>query len=171
MLTAAGREKEGWIDRKSLQKFPSTDLCTIDQLWVKYSRKRFGFSVQKHIWESFINNPNAPKETSGKQRTSEKIARFGQLLGLHVNGNWLKINELTFDLSAPVGHLPSMLFAVPCGDGEPVIGRWCTACCVGELFCGTLWAWGISDFAPKLINCDVTMDTEMTGEGIGHQKW
>lgn len=161
MLTAAGRHQEGWLDRKSLQQFPSTDLCTIDRLWLKYSIKRFGFSVQQRIWENLIKSTLASTENSEKQRTSDKIDRFGELLGLRVNGNWLRINELTFDISAPVGHLPSTLFAVPCGDGEPVIGRWCSSCCFGELFCGTLWAWGISDFAPRVIKCDLPMDTEI----------
>ncbi|NER45296.1 MAG: GUN4 domain-containing protein [Symploca sp. SIO1A3] len=162
MLTAADREQDGWLDRKSLQNFPCTDLYTIDQLWLKFSQKRFGFSTQQHIWDNIINNPNTPQKTSLNQRTSDKIEQFGELLGLRFNGNWLKINELTFDISAPQGHLPSTLFAVPCGDDEPpVIGRWCSACCVGELFCGTLWAWGISDLASKMSSCGWQMNAEV----------
>ena len=34
------------------EKFPSHTLNEIDRLWVKYSEGHFGFSVQKHIWES-----------------------------------------------------------------------------------------------------------------------
>lgn len=49
MLKAAGREKEGWLNSDSIEKFPCTDLRTIDQLWVKYSKGRFGFTVQKRI--------------------------------------------------------------------------------------------------------------------------
>ncbi|MGA9382588.1 MAG: serine/threonine-protein kinase, partial [Phormidium sp.] len=36
MLKVAGREKEGYLDRERIDKFPCTDLRTIDQLWVKY---------------------------------------------------------------------------------------------------------------------------------------
>ena len=57
MLKAAGREEEGWLNRDSIEKFPCTDLRTIDQLWVKYSNGRFGFSVQKRIWESVGKTP------------------------------------------------------------------------------------------------------------------
>ncbi|MFB2922542.1 protein kinase domain-containing protein [Aerosakkonema funiforme] len=57
MLKAAGREKEGWLDDESINKFPCTDLRTIDRLWVKYSKGRFGFSVQKRIWESVGGKP------------------------------------------------------------------------------------------------------------------
>jgi serine/threonine protein kinase len=50
MLEAANRTKEGYLDRQSIENFPCEDLRTIDQLWVKYSEGRFGFSVQKQIW-------------------------------------------------------------------------------------------------------------------------
>lgn len=50
MLNVAGREKEDYLDIDSINKFPCTDLHTIDQLWVKYSKGRYGFSVQKKIW-------------------------------------------------------------------------------------------------------------------------
>jgi len=52
MLKVAGREKEGWLNEESIEKFPCEDLRTIDQLWVKYSNGRFGFSVQKRIYQS-----------------------------------------------------------------------------------------------------------------------
>jgi hypothetical protein len=52
MLKVAGREEEGWLDTESIEKFPCEDLRTIDQLWVKYSNGRFGFSVQKRIYQS-----------------------------------------------------------------------------------------------------------------------
>ncbi|MBD2482122.1 serine/threonine-protein kinase [Planktothrix sp. FACHB-1365] len=50
MLQVAGREEEGWLNIDSINNFPCEDLRTIDQLWVKYSKSRFGFSVQKKIW-------------------------------------------------------------------------------------------------------------------------
>ncbi|MFM6250457.1 MAG: GUN4 domain-containing protein, partial [Dolichospermum sp.] len=45
MLVVAKREEEGWLDTESIDNFPCADLRTIDQLWVKYSEGRFGFSV------------------------------------------------------------------------------------------------------------------------------
>jgi hypothetical protein len=52
MLKVVGREKEDWLDFGSINNFPIAELRTIDGLWVKYSHGRFGFSVQKRIWES-----------------------------------------------------------------------------------------------------------------------
>ncbi len=51
MLAVAKREKEGRLDERSIDNFPCEDLRTIDQLWVKYSGGKFGFSVQKRIYQ------------------------------------------------------------------------------------------------------------------------
>lgn len=57
MLKVAGREQEGSLNILSIEKFPCSDLRIIDTLWVRYSNRHFGFSVQKRIWESYSGNP------------------------------------------------------------------------------------------------------------------
>jgi HEAT repeat protein/GTPase SAR1 family protein len=57
MLKAAGRYKardliNSYLTIESIKQFPCQDLHTIDQLWILYSGGRFGFSVQKRLWES-----------------------------------------------------------------------------------------------------------------------
>ncbi len=52
MLKAAGREKQGWLNVESIDNFPCEDLRTINHLWLHYSDGKFGFSVQKKIYES-----------------------------------------------------------------------------------------------------------------------
>ena len=94
MLNCAGREKEGWLDSDSIEKFPCTDLRTIDQLWVKYSNGHFGFSVQKRIWESVGRN-------------YEKLGdRVGWRGGMWLDKKWLNYNKLTFCETVPQGYLP-----------------------------------------------------------------
>ncbi|RAM51082.1 MAG: transcriptional regulator [Hapalosiphonaceae cyanobacterium JJU2] len=98
MLKASGREKEGWLDVESIENFPCTDLRTIDQLWVKYSNGRFGFSVQKRIWESVGGGLDADYET---------FKKFGDRVGWRVKGNWIDYpGNVNFSTSAPEGHLP-----------------------------------------------------------------
>ncbi|HIK29465.1 MAG: GUN4 domain-containing protein [Oscillatoriaceae bacterium SKW80] len=91
ILKAAGREREGWITQESLANFPCQDLRTIDNLWVKYSQGRFGFSIQKSIYFE----------------VKKDFERFAERVGWRVLNNWLKYSELNFSLNAPVGHLPS----------------------------------------------------------------
>ncbi|WP_341531826.1 serine/threonine-protein kinase [Nostoc sp. UHCC 0302] len=89
MLKATGREKKGRLSSKSIKKFPCTDLCTINQLWVKYSNQNFGFSVQKPIWQS----------------VGHDYKKFGEDVG------WkrLDLNKLTFNRSRinASGHFPA----------------------------------------------------------------
>ncbi|WP_063800830.1 GUN4 domain-containing protein [Mastigocoleus testarum] len=97
MLQATVREKEAWLDIESIQNFPCTDLCTIDRLWLKYSGGRFGFSVQKRIWESLGGNSNANYET---------WCKFGDQLGWRIKDNWLNYIYHQFNLKQSPGHLP-----------------------------------------------------------------
>ncbi|MFB2973983.1 GUN4 domain-containing protein [Aerosakkonema sp. BLCC-F183] len=102
MLKVAGREKEGYLIVEDIENFPCTDLRTIDRLWVKYSKGRFGFSVQKRIWESVGGKPG--------EYDYETFKKFGEKVGWYVkekdNWEWKYWRDLTFALNAPVGHLP-----------------------------------------------------------------
>ena len=100
--------------RQSIENFPCSDLRTIDQLWVKYSNGRFGFSVQKNIWTEVGQDDD----------------KFFERLGWRVEGRILIIEEpggliwkLTADgdaISAKKlrkGHLPLrvQIFGNPTG--------------------------------------------------------
>ncbi|MFB2919538.1 GUN4 domain-containing protein [Aerosakkonema funiforme] len=98
MLKASGRE-EGWLDIKSIDSFPCKDLAHINKLWVKYSKGKFGFSVQKSIWEAVGGS---------SQATPEIYNRFGDRVGWRVNKHWLKYDEYNFTMNSPIGHLPQM---------------------------------------------------------------
>jgi serine/threonine protein kinase len=103
MLKIADREKERYIRDKDLLSFPSVDLHTIDQLWVKYSNGRFGFSVTNQIWQSVGGNPNLDHKN---------WKNFGERVGWRVKGNWKPYEELTFTLTAPIGQLPRAVWSI-----------------------------------------------------------
>jgi hypothetical protein len=96
MLKVAGREKEGWLNTESIDKFPCEDLRTIDQLWVQYSNGRFGFSVQKRIYQSLGGT---------REYDNEVWKKFGDKVGWRKNNQWLYY-DLTFSEQAPEAHLP-----------------------------------------------------------------
>lgn len=96
MLKAAGQEKEGWLDTESIEKFPCIDLRTIDRLWLKYSNGRFGFSIQKRIWEIVGGKPG---------NCGDKIyEKFGDRVGWRMTGQWIVV--MTYADHAHEGHLP-----------------------------------------------------------------
>jgi hypothetical protein len=89
MLWVACREKEGWLDEESINKFPCQDLLTIDQLWVQKSNGRFGFSVQKEIYN----------------QVGKDFDKFADQVEWKVGKEWKNYNELMFEMRAPRGHL------------------------------------------------------------------
>jgi len=104
MCEVMGRLKEGWLGSKDIENFPCTDLRTIDQLWVKHSQGQFGFSVQKKIWQEY-GSPTT-------NNTNWEWDKFGEAVGwkkkgfLSMNCDWKFYDDITFDTSAPKGHLP-----------------------------------------------------------------
>ncbi|MDY6806700.1 MAG: serine/threonine-protein kinase [Cyanobacteriota bacterium] len=111
MLEAANRKKEqSWFREEDIVNFPCADLGTVDGLWLKYSNAKFGFSVQKQIWESL-----------GAGTSDEAEEELGDRLGWRSQGKWLYYPDLTFDLTAPEGHLPS---SVGGGRWEDWHGWW-----------------------------------------------
>ena len=98
MWEVMGRQKEGWLRKKDVEDFPCEDLSTIDQLWVKYSKGRFGFSVQKQIWQRC----GSPTDISDVLAFAVKMG-WRREQGLQ---SLKKMHELTDDISAPTGQFP-----------------------------------------------------------------
>ncbi len=101
MLKVAGRkEEEPYLSIQDIKNFPCTDLRTIDQLWVKYSDGKFGFSVQKKIYQSLGGK---------KEHNREVWEKFGEKVGWRKGDEWLNYDELTWTRDTDThytGHLP-----------------------------------------------------------------
>lgn len=112
MLEAAQRIKEGYLRIEDMENFPCEDLQTIDQLWLHYSRAKFGFSVQKKIYQSL----------GGTRDYNQKLWNaFGDQVGWRVDNQWLYYTDITFDLEAALGHLPTVVWGV--GGGVILFSR------------------------------------------------
>jgi hypothetical protein len=86
----------------NLQNISCQELNTIDQLWVKYSENRFGFTIQESIWQHII-----------EKRGSRDFAEFDEFtnrVGWSIKEYNKTYSELTFAINAPEGHLPSFLW-------------------------------------------------------------
>ncbi|NEO54148.1 MAG: hypothetical protein F6K54_14310 [Okeania sp. SIO3B5] len=103
ILQVSGQEERGWLTKEDMQKFPSTDLKIIDELWFKHSNGKFGFSVQKQIWLMLGGQIG--------YNDHDVYNKFGENVGWYVKdkNEWLLWREHTFSLNAPQGHLPRYL--------------------------------------------------------------
>ncbi|WP_293340794.1 GUN4 domain-containing protein [Microcoleus sp. CAWBG58] len=102
ILEVAERQKEGWLDDENIENFSCPDLRAIDRLWVQYSDGRFGFSVQKRIYQSL----GGTKEYNREVWTAFSEAVGWKQKGYGYEGRWLSYSELTFNTQAPSAHLP-----------------------------------------------------------------
>ena len=114
---------------QDIYKISCKDLYEIDRLWVKYSNGRFGYSVQRKIWEEhgvgyytiFEFDPEHKHKFSGLRENhipgsryfirhygfSYVVGWWGYSRDLSNNFDCKRFGDLTFDLTAPPGHLPS----------------------------------------------------------------
>jgi hypothetical protein len=126
MLKVAGRDD--YLREEDIDNFPCEDLRTIDRLWLKSSNGKFGFSVQKQIYQS----------NGGTKSYNRQIwQKFGDTVGWREDGQWKNLSELNWNTpttsNTPPGHLP-----------------W-----VGTL-CGSVGWWGVvSSLAQRLVNCNI----------------
>ncbi|MDJ0900119.1 MAG: GUN4 domain-containing protein [Xenococcus sp. MO_188.B8] len=101
MIQTLGKEEGQWLDSEDLENFPCEELRTINQLWLSNSDQKFGFSVQKEIYESL----------GGTREYNENVFhRFGDRVGWKKDqGGWVSYSNL-FDMTlenAMRGHLPT----------------------------------------------------------------
>ena len=94
-----------------VRHFPCVHLQVIDNLWLTYSKGRFGFSIQARIYQEEGGNI----ETTVEQ-DSDIIKKWGKRLGWRANNRWLKCDELDWTLEAPLGCHPSRWWNSPFGS-------------------------------------------------------
>ena len=80
-----------WIYFTEVESFPVADLRTLDRLWTMYSEGKFGFSVQRKIWLS----------------VGKDFSQLWTKIDWKSGNTWTRYpKEFTWDLTAPMGHLP-----------------------------------------------------------------
>lgn len=108
-----GTKKRGFVYYAEAPKLPLRDMQTLDRLWVAYSKGKFGYSVQKDIWNSKVVKGDFSKFveqiawTTGPCGGCDKICSgcpgtLKRWTGIGAGGN-----EYCYDLDkAKKGHLP-----------------------------------------------------------------
>ena len=114
MLKAMKAEKNGSLYGTDFAQFPCQDLRIINKLWLRYSNGKFGFSVQKEIYESLGG-------TTGTRFNDDIWKKFGDRVGWRKGDNWLSYYDLTFDKSAPQAHLPYIYLMYDLADRSVLI--------------------------------------------------
>ena len=83
--------KRNWLYFTDVSMLPAEDLYAIDMLWRLYSRGKFGFSIQRKIWQS--NNYDWEKLWDQIGWKDKGLPRRYP-------------NDFVWNIEAPEGHLP-----------------------------------------------------------------
>lgn len=104
MLLLAEQETKGIIKEegcKIIFEKSKQEVLLIDKLWMNYSGERFGFSVQKSVFQHVARDFNRFCMNVGWRKPP---GRFDGLF------SWKTYEELTFDMEAERGHLPFLVY-------------------------------------------------------------
>ncbi|AFY55262.1 serine/threonine protein kinase [Rivularia sp. PCC 7116] len=81
-----------YLFKSDIEKLSDDDLQKIDQLWMRYSKGHFGFSVQKEIYDS----------------VDADYVQFCNMVGWATYNSYSSANsDYYYSLKAPIGHLPT----------------------------------------------------------------
>ncbi|KAJ1491192.1 hypothetical protein T484DRAFT_1613096, partial [Baffinella frigidus] len=93
-------KKQGFVYFAQVKLLPVKDMLTIDNLWVAYSRGKFGYSVQKKIW-------NGKKDASVIREWKSLFGYCCRCERVQREASEEGLASYSYDLkTAPKGHLP-----------------------------------------------------------------
>ncbi len=114
MLEISGKTDKENLIPDDVIKFPCSVINLIDQLWIKYSNGRFGFSIQKKVYESMGGTFDI------SQIDMKVLLKTSEELGLRLNGKEIPYKDLNFSLEAPLGAFPVAWWNSPYGAKSAV---------------------------------------------------
>ncbi len=94
LCRALGRPLGSKFSERDIGRIPCNELLNLDNLWLRYSNNRFGFSVKGEIYEAEGQNYRSFCEKIGY-----RVKRAGSM-------TWISGNRINYSNEAPKGHLP-----------------------------------------------------------------
>ncbi|MGD1807145.1 GUN4 domain-containing protein [Dapis sp. BLCC M126] len=115
ILSLVEREKQYWLNLENIENISCKDLDKINQLWIKYSNGKFGFSIQKQIWIELGGKPGIYNVVIADNFIKE--VGWGE-----------RYKDITYKISAPYGHLPYRITSHVWDFGAPYLAEKLAEC-------------------------------------------
>lgn len=96
MIQVVGKEEEQWLEPEDIKNFPCEDLRIINQLWMSHSQNKFGFSIQKEIYDSLDLSVERGEKKTKWQEMKKCVGWEDRTLVYHYD-------------DAPEAHLPYII--------------------------------------------------------------
>lgn len=126
MIETVGKEEGQYFDPEDFDTFPCEDLRTLDQLWVKYSKGKFGFSVQKKIYVDELGGTRDYNKKIWYEFCAQVRWRKGKG-SYRQGGRYVRYSDLTFELldTIPMGQIPRYYVNLPDYRGHEARSLFC----------------------------------------------
>jgi serine/threonine protein kinase len=117
ILELAAKDKIAKLTAADISQISCEVWIAIDQEWMQASNNRFGWTVQKQVWQDLGGKLIYTEDTYWQ--FADVYERFANYIGwrkprwLNLGLSpkiWRKYENLLFAINAPRGHLPSLLF-------------------------------------------------------------
>jgi hypothetical protein len=120
LLLSLGKDHDEKMGVEEIRSLSESILIIIDELWTEHSNQKFGFSVQRSIWQEiispqkgFISRFLSFKNNEPTDSEQEKWYKFGRYVGWRNQTNnttykekWIVYKNIDFTLNAPTGCFP-----------------------------------------------------------------
>jgi serine/threonine protein kinase len=117
ILELAAKDKIAKLTANDISQISCEVWIAIDQAWMQASNNRFGWNVQKQVWQDLGGKLIYTEDTYWQfadvyEKFSDRVGwRKPRWLKLGISPKiWRKYENLIFEINAPRGHLPSLLF-------------------------------------------------------------
>jgi serine/threonine protein kinase len=117
ILELAAKDKIAKLTAADISQISCDVWMAIDQEWMQASNNRFGWTVQKQVWQDLGGKLIYTEDTYWQfadvyEKFSDRVGwRKPRWLKLGISPKiWRKYENLLFAINAPSGHLPSLLF-------------------------------------------------------------
>ncbi|GAB4434410.1 MAG: hypothetical protein OHK0035_19830 [Cyanobacteria bacterium J069] len=105
ILSAAEKNSQIALAPSDLDRVSCEVLRELDQLWMRNSANRFGFSVQKKIYREMENSIPGFSQAAVFEAFRDRVE-------WRVNDIWIPDPNITFSNSPPSGHFPHASFKI-----------------------------------------------------------
>jgi serine/threonine protein kinase len=117
ILELANKNRIAELTANDINQISCDIWIAIDKAWTQASNQRFGWSIQQRIWKSLsgrliYEENNYWEFAKVYEKFADRVGwRKPRWLNLEFSPKiWRKYENLTFAISAPRGHLPSLFF-------------------------------------------------------------
>jgi hypothetical protein len=110
ILQQAGTDDREELTPEAVRRFPCSVLRVIDRLWITYTGGRFGFSVQRRLYQEVGGSLETALAQDGAF-----LRKLGDRVGWRQDDQWKTLDQATYTLDDPAGCYPVIWWDSPYG--------------------------------------------------------